>query len=335
MHTAAVFIDAGYLFRAGADAIVQKTVARRDVALTDPQKLVDVVLERVSGLWDGDPLRLLRTYWYDGARDGVPSPSQIAIGDLPRVKLRLGRVSSGGQKGVDGLIILDLITLARNSAADVAIVMSGDEDVRETLAHVQSFGVTGVVVGFPATPRNRQSVLLLREADHVVTLTASDVEHLFVVAEGAGADDGAGPEVQPPQPSDESQVRRPALNDSDVTESQTARPAAEASMTEATVLPVEAAEKSLRTICHSVVTDPRFVESGVFEPWSGGRMSYRANRVLVARIAELTGVFPVDPAVLSRARQICREIAEEIPPNGSGAPCAEAAGASHQPDSNN
>ena len=325
MHTAAVFIDAGYLFRAGADALVQQTVARRDVALADPQRLVDVVLARVSALWDGDPLRLLRTYWYDGARDGVPSPSQIAIGDLPRVKLRLGRVSSGGQKGVDGLIILDMITLARNAAADVAIVMTGDEDVRETLAHVQSFGVTGVVVGFPATQRNRQSVLLLREADHVVTLAATDVADLFVISEGAGADGGARPPIQP----------APSSDTTHASNGQTAAPASsedptpdvpETSIADATVVPVEAAEESLRAICQSVVTDPRFATVGVFEPESAGRMSHRAHRMLVARIAELTGVFPVDPSVLSRARNICQEMVSASVLSETHAPTATESG---------
>jgi hypothetical protein len=310
VQTAAVFVDAGYLFRAGADTIVRRAVARRDVALTDPQGLVDVILRRVSELWDGETLRLLRTYWYDGARDGIPSPSQVEIGKLPRVKLRLGRVNSGGQKGVDGLIILDLITLARNAAADVVIVVTGDEDIREALADVQGFGVTGVVVGFPPTGRNGQSALLLREADHVVSLRADEIQNLFVVSEGAGADRGATrPGASAAEPKTPEAQANPAETERTVGDNQ-AR--SEPTTVEATLLSDEAAEDGLRAVCRGVVADERFAATGIFESGSGRRMTKRANKVLVARIVELTGDFPVDPEILSRARQICREVAREL-----------------------
>ena len=297
MHTAVIFVDAGYLFSAGADAVAGRLVARRDIALRNPQGLIERTMERVSGLWDGDTLRLLRTYWYDGARDGVPSASQVQIGDLPRVKLRLGRVSGGGQKGVDGLIILDLITLARNRAADVAIIVSGDEDLRETASHVQSFGVTVVVAGFPKTSLQGQSVLLLREADHVVTLTADDVRQHFDIKERAGVDLPNASATLP--------------EDADALVGGPEAPAAEPVPSVDEAPSEEDAEESLRELCRGVVNDPRFAGGSALEPWSDGlRLTQRADRVLVARLAELTGVFPVDPQVLRRARAICRDLAK-------------------------
>lgn len=317
MHNAVIFVDAGYLYRAGADAVAHRNVPRRDVELEDVPGLIDAILARVASLWDGDNLRLLRTYWYDGARDGIPSGSQIAVGDLPRVKLRLGRVSGGGQKGVDGLIILDLITLARNGAADVAVLVSGDEDLRETIAHVQSFGVTVVVAGFPRSPRQAQSVLLLREADHCVALSADDVRHHFCITDGAGVESDAAavarlggpadPVVsspnQPPatRPGHEG-IAEPSVSSSAVN----GAPLSVAA--EAAAPPQEAADASLRSLCLGVISDQRFAVSGVVDPRDPERLRHRADQVLVARLAELTGEFPVDAGVLTRARLLCIEL---------------------------
>ena len=59
---------------------------------------------------------LLRTYWYDAAPDAVPTSDQLQIGAQQGVKLRLGRLSKHGQKGVDSRIVRDLIVLSRNRA---------------------------------------------------------------------------------------------------------------------------------------------------------------------------------------------------------------------------
>ena len=312
MQNAVIFVDAGYLYRAGADAIARRNVHRRDVELSDVTGLIARILEQVASQWDGEGLRLLRAYWYDGARDGVPSPSQIAIGELPRVKLRLGRVTGGGQKGVDGLIILDLITLARNRAADIAIIVSGDEDLRETVAHVQSFGVTAAVVGFPRSPRQAQSVLLLREADHVVMLGAGDVEAHFEIQKGAGLD--ASTPVAEPTGAASTATATPPDDESTCS--------AEDVAADAAAPPVEAAEESLRALCAGVLDDPRFAGVGVADRRGGGRLRRHADQVLVARLAELTGLFPVPPDVLSRARALCIQIEEE---RGIGSPTNDTA----------
>ena len=50
---------------------------------------------------------------------------------LDNVKLRLGQLNSAGQqKGVDSLIVTDLMELARNKAISDAVVVTGDEDIR-------------------------------------------------------------------------------------------------------------------------------------------------------------------------------------------------------------
>jgi hypothetical protein len=74
---------------------------------------------------------MLRVYWYDGAPDAIPLSDHLAIAKLTNVKLRLGRLTRGEQKGVDWLIIRDLMTLARERAIATALLVSGDEDLRE------------------------------------------------------------------------------------------------------------------------------------------------------------------------------------------------------------
>jgi hypothetical protein len=107
----AIFVDAGYLFSAGSDVVFGQVHRRRELLLQDPGGLLEKLTSITEDCCDDESLRILRTYWYDGAVNGLPVPDQIAVGSLPRVKLRLGRINAGGQKGVDGLIILDLITL--------------------------------------------------------------------------------------------------------------------------------------------------------------------------------------------------------------------------------
>lgn len=69
----------------------------------------------------------LRTYWYDGERDLVPTAQQLEIANLPRMKLRLGRLTGHGQKGVDSRIVRDLITLSIERPSPMSISL---EDTR-------------------------------------------------------------------------------------------------------------------------------------------------------------------------------------------------------------
>ena len=287
VRSAAIFIDAGYLFSAGSDLVFGSVVQRHQLHLHDPEALLQRVMAAAAGSWDGEPLRLLRTYWYDGARDGVPSPTQIAIGDLARVKLRLGRMTAGGQKGVDGLIILDLITLARNRAIDVAILLSGDEDLRETALHAQSSGLTMIVAGFPPTPGQGQSLLLLREADYVVTLSKADVEDHLRLTEEASAEGVELPSSVATE--DRDAISRMAISAPDPSE----------------------ADESLHALCRGIVADARFSEKDAILDASASspRLTKQADRVLIARLAELTGTFPVDPALVGRSRHMCIELA--------------------------
>jgi len=123
-------------------------------------------------------LQLLRLYWYDGARLAVPTQEHLLISRLPNVKLRLGRIVHGSQKGVDSLIVLDLTTLARERAMSTAYLISGDEDIREGVAAAQQMGVKIGLLGIPSQGgRPKQADTLVREADeHIILDRVADID---------------------------------------------------------------------------------------------------------------------------------------------------------------
>ena len=110
MNWVAVFVDAGYLFAQGSAELCGRKLTRNEMTLDYAAVIakLKVFAETQSGL------PLLRVYWYDGASQG-PTPQHNTLARLADVKVRLGLVNSiGQQKGVDSLIVTDMLTLARN-----------------------------------------------------------------------------------------------------------------------------------------------------------------------------------------------------------------------------
>lgn len=166
MDRSAIFVDAGYLLAAGG-ALTCGTASRSRFSC-DYVGLTTKLAEWVEN-HNGGRLNCLRTYWYDGAVNAVPTSDHEEIGNLPYVKVRLGRIIQGEQKGVDALIYRDLMTLARERAISCAYLVSGDEDLREGVVAAQDMGVQVVLLGVPGSRAN-QSAALIREADEHVVL---------------------------------------------------------------------------------------------------------------------------------------------------------------------
>jgi uncharacterized LabA/DUF88 family protein len=188
MDRTAFFVDAGYLFAAGSLLIANEHLSRGELYLD-----YDAVLELFAKLTEQiTGLPLLRIYWYDGTATG-PTPQQLALAYRPNVKLRLGFVNQQGQqKGVDSLIVTDLINLARNRAMADAILLTGDEDIRVGVQQAQEFGVRVHLLGI-APSKNNQSGLLVQEADTVHELTADKVQTFLKRApSGATSPSSAG-----------------------------------------------------------------------------------------------------------------------------------------------
>lgn len=160
MDRVAVFVDAGYLFAQGSVALAGQKLPRGGMILDHERAIehLEAFAVRVSGM------PLLRVYWYDGTSTG-PTAQHLTLAHLARVKLRLGFVNTfGEQKGVDSLIVTDMIALARNRAMADAVLLSGDEDLRVGVQQAQEFGVRVHLLGIRPS-RGSQSLFLLQEAD--------------------------------------------------------------------------------------------------------------------------------------------------------------------------
>ncbi len=113
-----IFVDAGYLFAASGE-LCFKTIDRNKLAV-DVRSVAAALADlaaRNSGLVQ------LRTYGYDGARDAQPTAQHLDVAQMPGVKLRLGRLVRGRQKGVDSRIVRDLIVLSQERAISVAYLL--------------------------------------------------------------------------------------------------------------------------------------------------------------------------------------------------------------------
>lgn len=181
MDRFAIFIDAGYFFAAGAQATQGRHIPRKLIALKDANQALVELCAEASSLVGKVPF--LRTYWYDAMPGSRPSLEQSTIAMLPYVKLRLGVLNNvGEQKGVDSLIVTDLIELARNRAIADAIIVSGDEDLRIAVQVAQTLGVRVHILA-AGDPKSNVSVLLQMESDSVGSLSQSwFAKHLSIGA---------------------------------------------------------------------------------------------------------------------------------------------------------
>ena len=186
----AIFVDAGYLYSAGTSLLTGSAQNRGNVELRQSEvvaKLKSVAQERTNGV------PLLRIYWYDGLLHGQRSMTQEALAKMDNLKVRLGTVTAGRQKGVDSLIVTDLIELARNHAISDAVLLSGDEDLRIGVQIAQSFGVRIHLLGIEPS-RGNQSNLLQEEADTNGEWLKEDIEEILAlklsVAPSSGTNSG-------------------------------------------------------------------------------------------------------------------------------------------------
>lgn len=135
--THAIFVDAGYLY-AAAGRLVAGTEDRRSFDL-DTEGLIEALIDQARTIFADS--RLLRVYWYDGARRRIHTAEQQSIAELPDVKVRLGNLNANNQqKGVDSLIRSDLESLARHRAISDAALLGGDEDLVSAVEAAQGYG---------------------------------------------------------------------------------------------------------------------------------------------------------------------------------------------------
>ncbi|GAA3098615.1 NYN domain-containing protein [Streptomyces rectiviolaceus] len=160
--THAIFVDAGYVY-AAAGRLAVGTEDRRAFDL-DAEGLIEAFIDKARTIFADS--RLLRVYWYDGARRRIHTVEQQSIAELPDVKVRLGNLNANNQqKGVDSLIRTDLESLARHRAISDAALIGGDEDLVSAVEAAQGYGARVHLWGIEATDGRNQAEPLLWEVD--------------------------------------------------------------------------------------------------------------------------------------------------------------------------
>ena len=181
MDRYAILVDAGYFFAAGAQALTNNSsTKRRDISVTNPTELLAALAKQAE--LQTSIRHALRVYWYDALSGPRPSIDQSALALQPGVKLRLGSLNSAGQqKGVDSLVVTDLIELARNRAITDAVVVSGDEDLRIAFQIAQSYGVRVHLLAVGDYQHNVSPALQM-EADSVGVIDATWLASRLTIA---------------------------------------------------------------------------------------------------------------------------------------------------------
>ena len=185
MERVAVFVDAGYLFAQGSVAIAGEKLSRTSLSL-DPRRVRDVLVNFARSKAIG--CSLLRIYWYDGALPGVYLTSdQARLGEVDDVKLRLGVLSKSGQhRGVDSLLVTDLLELARHRAISDAILVTADVGLRLAVQIAQGLGVRVHLLGIEPSRANQSSALRL-EVDTLSEWSRDVIAGFLAVRQGGEA----------------------------------------------------------------------------------------------------------------------------------------------------
>jgi uncharacterized LabA/DUF88 family protein len=179
----AIMVDVGYIY-ASAGELLFSASSRRDYRV-DADKLIQSLIKHADEKVRGE---LLRVYWYDAARDRVPTFDQRVIAQMPLVKLRLGNLNARGQqKGVDAQIRADMEALARHRAITDAMLVAGDEDMVPAVEAAQAFGGRVHLWGIEPPYGTNQAERLVWESDTVEVLERAFIEPYFAAQLGAEA----------------------------------------------------------------------------------------------------------------------------------------------------
>jgi uncharacterized LabA/DUF88 family protein len=171
----AIMVDVGYIYAAAGELLFDAK-SRREYRV-DTDKLIKSLTQLAANQLRGE---LLRVYWYDAAKDRVPTIDQRVIAQMSWVKLRLGNLNARGQqKGVDAQIRADMEALARHRAITDAVLVAGDEDMVPAVEAAQAFGVRVHLWGVEPPYGTNQAERLVWESDTVDVLDAAFLKAYF------------------------------------------------------------------------------------------------------------------------------------------------------------
>ena len=170
MQRYAIFIDAGYLLAQAVHILSGgATKKRAGLEIHNPDGLIAEIKSEAARHLDLANKELLRIYWYDGVGQTGRTREHKTITKLPDMQFRAGTInSSGQQKGVDTLLVIDLIELSTNQAISDAVIIASDGDFAAGIELAQRRGVRIAVLGIEDSAsglRHNQSVEVLERAD--------------------------------------------------------------------------------------------------------------------------------------------------------------------------
>ncbi len=184
MNRFVLMVDAGYLLSQAIQIVSNKVSRKRaDLDVVDPAALIETLVNKSRSLLQLTGKELLRVYWYDGMMANGLTSQQRAMVDVDDVQLRAGTINSAGQqKGVDSLIVTDLIELTSHHAICDAILITGDSDLAVGIELAQRRGVRIAVLGIEDLSigvAHHQSFEITSRADRVGRLGRSDIAGSF------------------------------------------------------------------------------------------------------------------------------------------------------------
>lgn len=176
MERVAVFVDAGYFWVQASHILYGEKRPREEVALNE-SLMRECLLREVERQFPGIPL--LRVYWYDAlGKDNSPSWHHKIISRLDDFKMRYGTINSfGHQKGVDGLLLADLLALAQNKAINSALLISGDADLAPGVNAAQTLGLR--IHRLEMSGSDASSPVLCEEVDRNVIWAAEEIKNFI------------------------------------------------------------------------------------------------------------------------------------------------------------
>lgn len=149
MNRFVVMVDAGYLLRQAIEIVSNKaSTSRAELDINDPVGLIKALLDKSIATLNLTGKELLRVYWYDGVMPNGFTPQQRSLVNVDDVQFRAGTINGRGQqKGVDSLIVTDLIELTSHHAICDAVLVTGDSDLAVGIEVAQKRGVRIAVLG--------------------------------------------------------------------------------------------------------------------------------------------------------------------------------------------
>ena len=173
-------VDAGYLLRQSIEILSNKaSTSRADLEISNPAGLIRTLLDKSSATLNLVDKELLRVYWYDGVMVNGFTQQQRSLVNVDDVQFRAGTINSRGQqKGVDSLIVTDLIELTSHHAICDAVLVTGDSDLAVGIEVAQKRGVRIAVLGvedLAAGVAHHQSFEITSRADRVGMLGQSEL----------------------------------------------------------------------------------------------------------------------------------------------------------------